>query len=63
MPVTVGFDIGTSSVKTVVLEAEKKKCAVSVFVRAPIKTEFLEREGVFESLILDFVHKYWDKLV
>ena len=29
----------------------------------PIKTEFLEREGHFESMILDFVHKYWDKIV
>lgn len=29
----------------------------------PIQTEFLEREGAFESMILDFVHTYWGKRV
>jgi tetraacyldisaccharide 4'-kinase len=29
----------------------------------PIQTEFVEKEGYFESEILDFVHEYWNKIV
>ncbi|NQX76561.1 tetraacyldisaccharide 4'-kinase [Gilvibacter sp.] len=29
----------------------------------PIETAFLDREGYFESEILDFVHTYWNKIV